>query len=205
MTNSPTNRTPAGSHCTRHLDCLQLSSAWKCWLPSQCFPLSAALQRVFITSASSEALTPMYLSHGVLEIAMTLSNAPECQAQFRKLDSTSLYHPSAPFPCCSLSLSAAPSREALAEIVHCSPPTSPSSTTILLCNNQQPSQLFQECIYLSVKWGYHLLILLDSSRFNVSSCSIMFKTHRKGVSIPLAPYACLYPLLHYHSADFPPA
>lgn len=99
------NRTPAGSHRTRHLDCLQLSSAWKCWLPSQSFPLSAALQRVFITSASSEAVTPMYLSHGVLEIAMTLSNAPECQAQFRKLDGTSLYHPSAPFPCCSLPLS----------------------------------------------------------------------------------------------------
>lgn len=33
----------------------------------------------------------------------------------------------------------------------------------------------------------------------------LFKTPQKGVSIPLAPDAGLYPLLRYHSADFPPA
>lgn len=64
---------PPAFQCLRH------------WLPSQRFPLSAALQRAFSTSASSEAVTPIYLSHSVLEIAMTLSNVPEHQAQGRQL------------------------------------------------------------------------------------------------------------------------
>lgn len=65
----------------------------------------------------------MYLSHRVVEIAMTLRNVPECQAQFKKSDGTSFSLPSL----CSFSLlvsysvSAASSREPLDEVVGCSP------------------------------------------------------------------------------------
>lgn len=124
------NRTPAGSHRARHLDSLgfpvpEVLAPFP-ELPSICSPPGS-----FHHFSLFRGSALMYLSRGVLNIAMTLSNVLECQAQVRKLKTVPWFfcHPSASSSSCSLPPSAVPSTEAWDEALGCSPLT---SLTLLL-------------------------------------------------------------------------
>lgn len=84
------NRTPAGSHRPRHLDSLQLPSAWGAgFLPSTSLYLQPSSK--FSSLQPLQGSDPDVPVTCVLQIAMALGNVSRSQAQFRNFDSFTFF------------------------------------------------------------------------------------------------------------------